>query len=60
MNGMDLARSPDLYPQKIDLVREAAMIVPLSQQAYRAASFLDDRILTPAMRAAPHTAIKTM
>jgi hypothetical protein len=51
MNGLDLARSPDLYPQKIDLVREAALVVPFSQQAYRAASFLDDRILSASMRA---------
>jgi hypothetical protein len=44
-----LAASPDVYPQKIDLVRDAALLVKLSERAYRAASFLDDRILTPAV-----------
>jgi hypothetical protein len=48
----ELARSPDLYPQKLDLVRESAMVVALNLQAYRTASFLDDRLLTPAMRPA--------
>lgn len=42
-----LAASPDVYVQKIDLVREAALLVQFSEQAYRSASFLDDRILGP-------------
>ncbi len=42
-----LAASPDVYLQKIDLARDAALLVQLSERAYRAASFLDDRILTP-------------
>src|SRR5262245_21212235 len=46
----DLVASPDLYLQKIDLARDAALLVRLDQAAYRAASFLDDRILTPALK----------
>lgn len=42
-----LAASPDVYVQKVDLARDAALLVQLSEGAYRAASFLDDRILTP-------------
>ena len=40
-----LAASPDVYLQKVDLARDAALLVQLSESAYRAASFLDDRIL---------------
>jgi hypothetical protein len=43
-----LPASPDVYPQKIDVVREAVLLIALDADAYRAASFLDDRILTPA------------
>lgn len=42
-----LAGSPDVCLQKVDLARDAALLVQLSAAAYRAASFLDDRILTP-------------
>lgn len=44
-----LAASPDVYPQKVDLTRGAALLVQLDESAYRAASFLDDRILTPGL-----------
>lgn len=47
-----LAASPDVYVQKIDLARDAALLVQLSESGYRAASFLDDRILTPATKGA--------
>ncbi|HSS71874.1 MAG TPA: hypothetical protein VLQ46_14635 [Casimicrobiaceae bacterium] len=47
-----LTHSADVYPQKIDLVREAALLVLLNANAYRAASFLDDRILGPLTQAA--------
>lgn len=47
-----LAATPDVYLQKIDLVRDAALLVKLSEHAYRAASFLDDRILTPGVEGA--------
>jgi len=43
-----LPASPDAYPQKLDLVREAALVIRFDAAAYRAASFLDDRILGPA------------
>jgi hypothetical protein len=42
--------SPDACVQKIDLARDAALIVQFSQRAYRDASFLDDRILTPGLQ----------
>jgi hypothetical protein len=42
-----LAASPDVYLQKVDLARESALLIQLSENAYRSASFLDDRILTP-------------
>jgi hypothetical protein len=44
------AGSPDAYPQKIDLVREMILLVQLEASAYRAASFLDDRILGAATK----------
>ena len=43
-----LPASPDAYPQKLDLVRDAALVIRLDAARYRAASFLDDRILGPA------------
>jgi hypothetical protein len=42
-----LPASPDAYPQNLDLVRGAALVIRLDAGAYRAASFLDDRILGP-------------
>jgi len=45
-----LAASPDICVQKIDLARGAALLVQLNESAYRAASFLDDRILTPGLK----------
>ncbi len=45
-----LAASPDVYVQKVDLTRGAALLVQLDEAAYRAASFLDDRILTPGLK----------
>jgi hypothetical protein len=44
---LSLAASPDVYLQKVDLARDAALLVQLNEGAYRAASFLDDRILAP-------------
>jgi hypothetical protein len=43
-----LAASPDVYPQKLDLIREMVLLVRFDAATYRAASFLDDRILGPA------------
>jgi hypothetical protein len=45
-----LPRSPDAYPQRLDLVAMAVLIVQLDAGAYRSASFLDDRILSPSVR----------
>jgi hypothetical protein len=45
-----LPDSPDSYPQKLDVVRQAVLLIGLGETAYRAASFLDDRILGPATR----------
>jgi hypothetical protein len=47
-----LAASPDVCVQKIDLARGAALLVQLNEGAYRAASFLDDRILTAGLKGA--------
>ena len=47
-----LAASPDVYVQKLELARGAALLVQLNEGAYRAASFLDDRILTPGLKGA--------
>jgi hypothetical protein len=46
------AAYPDAYPQKIDLVRNTALLIAMDEAAYRGASFLDDRILGPATRGA--------
>ena len=47
-----LPASPDAYPQAVDLVRGLVLIVRMDARAYRAASFLDDRILGPATQGA--------
>ena len=47
-----LPASPDAYPQNLDLVRDAVLVVRMDAAAYRAASFLDDRILGPATQGA--------
>jgi len=39
--------SPDAYPQKVDLLRGLVLVIGIDAAAYRASSFLDDRILTP-------------
>jgi hypothetical protein len=45
----ELSSSPTLYPQKYDSVRDAVFFVRLTPADYRAASFLDDRILGSGM-----------
>jgi len=47
-----LPASPDAYPHKIDLVALSALLIELGPSAYRAASFLDDRILGSETRGA--------
>jgi hypothetical protein len=43
-----LPASPDVYPQRIDLNSLMVLLVRFDADAYRQASFLDDRILTSA------------
>ncbi|MGE0030508.1 MAG: hypothetical protein AB7T20_05260 [Steroidobacteraceae bacterium] len=55
IGGELLARlplTPDAYPQAVDLVRGRVLVVRLDANGYRAASFLDDRILGPATQGA--------
>lgn len=47
-----LAALADIYPHKLELARELVLLVQLDSATYRAASFLDDRILSPGMRGA--------
>ena len=47
-----LPASPDIYPQKIDLSRWMVLLVRLDADAYHRSSFLDDRILGPAITGA--------
>lgn len=47
-----LAGSPDVYPQKVDLQSGMALAIRFDASAFRAASFLDDRILGPATQGA--------
>ena len=36
------------YPFKLDLARQRVLRIEMDEAAFRAASFLDERILTPA------------
>ena len=47
-----LAAGPDVYVQKFDLVRDVALLIQLDANAYRTASFLDDRVLRPTTKGA--------
>ncbi len=47
-----LPDSPDVLPQKLDLIRESILLIQFGEDAYRSSSFLDDRILGPATRGA--------
>jgi hypothetical protein len=47
-----LPASPDAYPQKVDLSALTVLLIRFSARAYRAASFLDDRILGTATQGA--------
>ena len=38
---------PSIYPQNVDLTRQAILFLRLDETAFRQASFLDDRILSP-------------
>jgi hypothetical protein len=41
----NLSQSALLYPQKFDVERDSAFFIAMTRQAYRQASFLDDRVL---------------
>jgi hypothetical protein len=45
-----LAAGPDLYPMALDAGRDAMFFVRMRPEDYRRASFLDERMLTPATR----------
>lgn len=47
-----LPASPDAYPQALDLIGGRVLVIRLDANTYRAASFLDDRILGPDTRGA--------
>ncbi|MEY4376816.1 MAG: hypothetical protein RJB26_1366 [Pseudomonadota bacterium] len=47
-----LPAGPDVLLHKVDLVRGAVLAVEWSEAGYRGASFLDDRILGPAVKGA--------
>jgi hypothetical protein len=44
--------TPDAYAQNVDFVRRLALVVLIDAASYRAASFLDDRMLNPSMKGA--------
>jgi hypothetical protein len=46
----DLARSPDAFPHSLDAMANVVYMVGMTRDAYRAASFLDQRMLTPGHR----------
>ena len=45
-----LRRDPDLYPHSYDPMADALLIVEMTRAGFEAASFLDQRILTPQLR----------
>jgi hypothetical protein len=47
-----LPASPDAWPQAVDLIRSLVLVIRMDLAAYRAASFLDDRILAPGTQGA--------
>ena len=47
-----LPGSPSCFAQKLDLIRSAVLLIQFGEDAYRASSFLDDRILGPSTKGA--------
>ena len=47
-----LPASPDAYPHNLELAGGRVLVLRLDERAYRAASFLDDRILAPSTQGA--------
>ncbi|HUO90352.1 MAG TPA: hypothetical protein VMU08_14350 [Rhizomicrobium sp.] len=56
----ELSASPSLYAQKYDSGRDAILFVRMTPEDYRAASFLDDRMLLPGTQGiwAPHAQVE--
>ncbi|HEY4124631.1 MAG TPA: hypothetical protein VGM36_08465 [Rhizomicrobium sp.] len=44
--------TPEFYPQKLDLAQGRVLMIRMREEDYRAASFLDDRMLTAESKAA--------
>jgi hypothetical protein len=42
-----LAEYPDIFPHQLDLIKDQVLLVKLSSEERRAASFLDQRVFTP-------------
>jgi hypothetical protein len=49
----ELRKSPDLYPQNVQPVRQDFLFVKISEAEYRAASFLDNRMIRPGLQRSP-------
>lgn len=45
-----LPESPSAYAHKLDLIRSCVLLIGFDEAAYRAASFLDERVLGPAIQ----------
>lgn len=41
-----IAASPELYPQRLDLIRKRVLMIRMAEADYRTASFLDHRLFT--------------
>ena len=49
LTAADIIASPEIYPFSLDVQRQLLQLVRMTRAGYRAASFLDGRMLTPAM-----------
>jgi hypothetical protein len=49
LTAADIIASPEVYPFALDVQRQLLQLVRMTRTDYRAASFLDGRMLTPAM-----------
>jgi len=47
-----LGDTPLIYPHKLDFARDLVLLIRMNEADYRAASFLDERILSPATKGA--------
>lgn len=56
-----LPDTPDVYLHKLDLAKNAGLLIEFDQPAFRQSSFLDNRVLTPATKGAwlPLSAVMT-